>query len=581
MAPYDKAPETGTRNARPASRGAGAGALVGGALFVGLIAACALVISYNGVFRFAEYGGHEGSPLAHVFPVTYTLLLLMAFWVSYVLREAHPRDRVWVDLVLIPVLILVAAAAMVLGNLGLVETVHQGVANVIVAVAPLAALLVAFLLWMTVRAHIRRRRRATPPRPKPSADRATVLHGRAVSPSELDDTVPDDDHHLTTRLLDFGPAPARHDHGGTADEGVDDPRPRDRTPPPPEPDEAGEGVDSEFSEVVSVSPASPGPEPEPAEDSADDRPESVTAPLPRRTRTGANPIKRASAEVPVVPGAASPVDLRGSDSPRADRTDDGFEDDALPGDPANDEAETPPARVPGPGTRDDAWDAEPDAGQAVDAEPDAWDEEPTAPEAAPDAAETLGARPEPLRAGPGTGHREPEDSPIPDTALWEPPADDLGGDALTDYVPPEWTPPEDDGPSPFAEEAADTAPEPTPVLDHDTGPEVRAAFGVGSVPQGAAAPEPDPEFAPAADPEFEPVPDPEFVSEATEDSASDPEPEPGAVDPPTAPDRADAGRRPPLEKRPMVLKPRRSPMPDLTPGPPSGRVRSEPLPPGD
>ncbi|OLT28000.1 hypothetical protein BJF83_16320 [Nocardiopsis sp. CNR-923] len=111
MAPYDKAPETGTRNGRPASRGLGAGALVGGALFVGLIAVCALVISYAGVFRFAEYGGHEDSPLAHVFPVTYTLLLLMAFWVSYVLREAHPRDRAWVDLALIPVLIVVAAGA--------------------------------------------------------------------------------------------------------------------------------------------------------------------------------------------------------------------------------------------------------------------------------------------------------------------------------------------------------------------------------------------------------------------------------------------------------------------------------------
>uniref|UniRef100_UPI003EBC52C8 DUF2637 domain-containing protein n=1 Tax=Nocardiopsis synnemataformans TaxID=61305 RepID=UPI003EBC52C8 len=171
MAPYNNAPESGTRNGRPAAgRGAGAGALVGGGLFVGLIALCALVISYNGIFQFAEYGGHEGSLLAHVFPVTYTLLLMMACWVSYLLRGAPPRERLWVDLVLIPVLVLFAAAAMLMSSLELVERVHQGVANVIVAVAPLAALLVAFLLWMTLRAHTRRRRRARVARPRPADD---------------------------------------------------------------------------------------------------------------------------------------------------------------------------------------------------------------------------------------------------------------------------------------------------------------------------------------------------------------------------------------------------------------------------
>ncbi|WP_116245643.1 DUF2637 domain-containing protein [Nocardiopsis sp. FIRDI 009] len=556
MAPYDKAPETGTRNARPAGRGAGAGALVGGALFVGLIAVCALVISYHGVFRFAEYGGHRGSLLAHVFPVTYTLLLLMAFWVSYVLREAHPRDRVWVDLVLIPLLILVAATAMVLSNLGLVETVHQGVANVIVAIAPLAALLIAFLLWMTVRAHIRRRRRATPPRPRPSADRATVLHGRAVSPSELDDTAADDDH-LTTRLLDFGPAPARNSRDGS-----DGAPGRDRTPPPPEPDGSGD-EDPEFSEVLSVSPAAPEPEPE--EPSAADRPGPAPDPLPRRTRTGTNPIKRASAEVPVVPGAAAPpVDPRESDAP-----DDGFEDDIPTGDPVSDEAEPPSTTVRA---------AEPGihaTGVVPDVRDDARDREATAPEA-----DSPRPEPEPLRAEPEAGPHEPEDSPIPDTALWEPPADDPGGDALTDYVPPVWTPPEDAGPSPLAEEVAEADPEPTPVLDHDTGPDVRAAFRVGSVPPGAAAPEPDepdPEFAPDPDPEFPPEPAPDPVAEPE----SEPEPEPGAAEPPADPAPTDDGRRPPLAKRPMVLKPRRPPMPDLTAGPPSGRVRSEPLPPGD
>ncbi|MEV2274602.1 DUF2637 domain-containing protein [Nocardiopsis sp. NPDC049922] len=555
MAPYDKAPETGTRNGRPASRGPGAGALVGGALFVGVIAVCALVISYAGVFRFAEYGGHEGSPLAHVFPVTYTLLLLMAFWVSYVLREAHPRDRAWVDLALIPVLIAVAAGAMVLSNLGLVESVHQGVANVIVAVAPLAALLVAFLLWMTVRAHIRRRRRGAPVRPRPSADRATVLHGRAVAPSELDD-----DHHLTTRLLDFGPAPVRRGHGADAPE---DPFAPDTATRPLWRDEP-EADDDEGSEVVSVTPVASRPESTTA---------SVTAPLPRRTRTGANPIKRASTDVPVVPGAAAPVDPPGDeadDDGLAGDVEDGFEDEPLPGDPATDEADAPTAPV---------------AGEPREPEPEP---DPVAP-APPEQDTRAFDAPEPSA--------EPEDSPIPDTALWEPPADTPAEAALADYVPPVWTPPEDEDPEALAVADAPEADEaPTPVLDHDTGPEVRAAFGIGSVPPGAAAPGPEPEDRYQ---EPEPGPTDRFHDRDVEDDdtepvqntepppGEDPAPEPDAPhEPPSRPaaarpGTADADRRPPLEKRPMVLKPRRPPMPDPTPGPPSGRVRSEPLPPRD
>ncbi|OLT28001.1 hypothetical protein BJF83_16325 [Nocardiopsis sp. CNR-923] len=410
--------------------------------------------------------------------------------------------------------------------------------------APLAALLVAFLLWMTVRAHIRRRRRGAPVRPTPSADRATVLHGRAVEPSELDD-----DHHLTTRLLDFGPAPLRHDPGADA--------PETATRPP----WLDEDDEDEVSGVVSVTSVASRPV---------SAAEPAAGPLPKRTRTGANPIKRANTDVPVVPGAAAPVDPPAEGTDRDDRAsgfDDGFDDEPPPGDPATDEADAPTAPVA---------------------------EEPRGPAPGPGPVET-----EPLEPDPRSfDASEPEDAAIPDTALWEPPADAIAGGTVADYVPPEWTPPEDDEPPHPALEDAPEDEEPTPVLDHDAGPEVRAAFGIGSVPPRAATPEPvqriqdaeprdryrEPEpvtwfedgFLDDAEGAFAPETDPPPVQAAEHLAEAAPPPE--SAEPASRPVTE---RRTPLEKRPVVLRPRRPPMTDLTPGPPSGRVRSEPLPPGD
>ncbi|MBR8744711.1 hypothetical protein DSY14_23850, partial [Nocardiopsis sp. MG754419] len=207
---------------------------------------------------------------------------------------------------------------------------------------------------------------------------------------------------------------------------------------------------------------------------------------------------------------------------------------------------------------------------------------------------------------------DPVDAPATaETPLWEPPTDDAVTSALEDYVPPVWTPPEED----VSAESASAPPVETTTertgsiaglaLDHDTGPEVRAAFRWGSAPPGAARPASEPEHrpgsvesdregtAPAAvdtvertgavtevEPDREPADDvPATASPAggtTDTPAERSAPEPERVERTAPPTRR---RAEPLRKRPMVLKPPRPPMPDFASGPPSRRVRSEPLPP--
>ncbi|WP_306365752.1 DUF2637 domain-containing protein [Nocardiopsis sp. CC223A] len=652
MAPYNDSPGAGTRNGSPTGRGAGAGALAGGALFVGLIGLCALLISYNGVFRLAEYGHPRGGLLVHVFPVTYTLLLLMACWTSYLLRDAPPRRRAWVDLVLIPLLVLFAGAVMVLNNLGLIESIPQRVANVIVAVAPLVALLVALLLWMAARAHLRRKRRTGGPLPEPSDDRTTVLPARAVVYDEEPPTAEDDGRSLEERLMGLGLGPS--------------------ATPPAEPEEAGR-PDADGPEPVAAPEPAAARSEEAAPEPEDPEPEvSVpTLPLPRRGSGGGNPIKEAAENPPLVPIASEP-EPESEPEPAPVRApvstgpaDEGFEHDPLPGDPVTDEAEAPgTAPVPEPAVA---------GAPAQDGVPEAVEEE--APEEEP--------REE-------TPEEEPADTPAFGVS-WEPPEDDEDTWTRAEYVPPVWTPPEEDAP----EEPEEV---PAPALDHDTGPAVRAAFRIPDDPMAdsrsvlsddlsddrpvwsppAADPRPadtghgvpaatapsaadddlwpvtprirvsatgpttaeqagdDDPHPPTAEPvdtaeatpagEDEPLwPAPSRTARAGARSASDapaaedphtpedpddrvpatspaaPAPESGsgrtrqsgpgapAVPPGAARPREDdtdddaerttepLRRRPELEKRPMVLKPPRPPMPDFASGPPSRRVRSEPL----
>ncbi|MBR8744048.1 DUF2637 domain-containing protein, partial [Nocardiopsis sp. MG754419] len=461
MAPYNNAPETGTRDGRSADRGAGAGALVFGALFVGVIAVCTLFIAYEGIYRLAAIVHADSAlPLAHVFPVTFSLLVLMAFWVSYTLRAAPPRERLWIDIGLIPLLILSAAVPMVVtrtawfADLG--DTLPRGL-TVVVAVAPLAALLVAFLLWIAVRAHVRRRNAQARPRPKPSDDRTTVLRGVPGPRTESQEEAPEA---LKTRLLrlggESGPAEAedvrppgknvQKVEAGTphdGDEATEEPdraeeveKVEEETPSAggsaPEEREHRERSDRETPHTAEhhsagaseptddpEAPTEPVPlprdhhdepaatastgltedDPTAASDASDPGHSAPALGLPRRTRGGDNPIKRAAAEPPVVPGAATPapepaattdsgadapapesrittVEHRSEPSeasePSIDAADEGFAHEPEVGDPSSDEAEAPRlapvAAVP-----------EPEADPAAEAETTADADAPSTP----------------------------------------------------------------------------------------------------------------------------------------------------------------------------------------------------------
>lgn len=519
MAPYNDSPGTGTRNGSPAGRGTGVGALAGGALFVGLIGLCALVISYNGVFRLAEYGHPRGGLLVHVFPVTYTLLLLMACWTSYLMRDAPPGRRAWIDLVLIPLLVLFAAVVMVLNNLGLIEAIPQRVANVVVAVAPLLALLTALLLWMAVRAHLRSRRRSGGARPAPRSDRPTVLRARAVVHDEEPRTAgPDDGLSLEERLLGLGlgpteAGPAKPEDGRSASPGTDAPRAGER--PEPEP----VVVPVALSAVSAAPAAEEGDAREEEPERADrEEPEASvrTLALPRRGQGAGNPIKQAAENPPLVPIAPEPgPGSETDDGPEFEAgpaygpepvsapepvptgpVDEGFEHDPLPGDPVTDEAEAPvrEPEVHGAGEPAAAGEYAPAAGGGRAAPPAAAGTpdssgEPDLEEAAPEEAapDADGARAA-ADAPPATGPLPPDEGDDPDEASaqtpafgisWEPPEDD--GDTWTraEYVPPVWTPPEDD-------EAPEPQEETAPALDHDTGPTVRAAFRIPDDPMAAS-----------------------------------------------------------------------------------------------
>ncbi|MFE9243266.1 DUF2637 domain-containing protein [Nocardiopsis sp. NPDC006938] len=660
MAPFNNAPETGTRSGRTAGRGAGAGALVGGAAFVSVIALCALVIAYNGIYQFARIVHDEGGYLAHVFPVTFTLLVLMAFWVSYVLRAAPPGERLWVDVVLIPLLILAAAVPMVLHSSDMVDRIadrHEGIVQVVVAVAPLAALLVAFLLWMTVRAHVRRRNSGGRPRANPSDDRATVLRGRPrqrTAPAEEEET-----EALKNRLLRLGADEPDEAEGSAGSATRAAPLPsrtstlrrdggQDRERAEREDAERAEREDAERAEreeteraereraereradaAVSESGTARGASdvadradaptvPIPLEESgsahatgtSDDGedttdPSVPPLPLPRRARDSDNPIKRAAEEPPVVPVQPAPSELADADEDTdaigatpvpgearaAEATDiegdgvpdhladEGFEHDPPVADPSSDEAEAP---VPAPVDRE----PHPVSAVGTTAESSEGGASPTSL-----GGDTLELWPEGNASGALTEAEEPpgEDARTGvepgEPSLWEPPGEDAVPSRVAEYVPPVWTPPEDD--STVEPDAAPlvgrstTADDRTPVLDHDTGPSVRAAFRMGSVPPGAARPEPEPLPEPVPLPEPEPLPDDEPEPEPQPEGVPGPEvgaePEPERATVRTS--RPVPWSRGPVEKRPMVLKPKRPPMPDFASGPPSRRVRSEPLPP--
>ncbi|GAB3206886.1 hypothetical protein ACQEU5_10495 [Marinactinospora thermotolerans] len=302
---------------RPAERGSRSGSRVGAIALAGIavlvIAASAILLSYNGIYQIALQGNID-PPLAHVFPGVFTLLLLVAFWTTYLLRDAPRAQRIWVDL-LILLLILLAAAASALRSLD--YRLLEPVAVVVVAGAPWLALLIAFRLWLWIIAHLR---------------------GEIPARARVEDPVAEDPGHPVsweeepTRSMAHPGRSVRvappHEHTGPAGS---DPRDNDDTVPLPVVEEGPER---------DTAPSVDGDRTRPAPGGA-----RGTDDLPRRRPGGDNPIKRAADPVPApVPAPARDAGT----APPVDGVDDGFVPDPPIDDPAGDESYSEGSDAPAP-----------------------------------------------------------------------------------------------------------------------------------------------------------------------------------------------------------------------------------------
>ncbi|GAA3729611.1 DUF2637 domain-containing protein [Salinactinospora qingdaonensis] len=153
-------PSSESTGARPTPRNGGVQrrrtiALTG--LGVLVIAACAVVLSYTGIYQIAITGGITPG-LAHLYPAVFTLLLVFTFAATYLLRDAPRRRRTWIDALVLG-LISIAALASAMGSMD--YELAGPVAAVLVAVAPWGALLIAFRCWMWIVVHLREDRRSS------------------------------------------------------------------------------------------------------------------------------------------------------------------------------------------------------------------------------------------------------------------------------------------------------------------------------------------------------------------------------------------------------------------------------------
>lgn len=145
-----KPSSAGTGGAEPRQR-SGAAAITLTGFGVLIIAAFAVLLSYSGIYQVALQGNVDPR-YAHLYPAGFTLLLLMSFWTSYLLRSAPRRRRIWVDM-LILALILLAAGASVLQAMD--HHLAWRIAVVVTAAAPWLALLVAFRIFLWVLMYLR------------------------------------------------------------------------------------------------------------------------------------------------------------------------------------------------------------------------------------------------------------------------------------------------------------------------------------------------------------------------------------------------------------------------------------------
>ncbi|WP_046471225.1 hypothetical protein [Allosalinactinospora lopnorensis] len=345
-----------------------------------MIAACAVLLSYNGIYQIARQGDVDPK-YAHLYPGAFTLLLLIAFWTSYLLRDAPRSRRLGVDALILG-LILIAAFASALQPLGyqlLPET-----AVVVAAVAPWMALLVAFRLWLWVVSHLRgerpeaaRRPRSAPSADPDSVDTAPLPAESTPKPAEPEEPQPgppeereaapsapallwppkqDQPSHKesSVRVLEREEVEAHETDAADGDlqqaktsaSGSRAAAAEEPESPSPEPGDTGDTAPFPEPEPVLPDPA-PKPRPEAAETGAPaSEPEAAGEPhsappreeLPKRVpQPAANPIKKAAEPAKDSASAAEESDT-GQSGANTGQHEDGFVHDLPPDDPTSDEA---------------------------------------------------------------------------------------------------------------------------------------------------------------------------------------------------------------------------------------------------
>ncbi|QBI52203.1 DUF2637 domain-containing protein [Streptomonospora litoralis] len=641
----------------PPRSGSPVAAVLVTALGVLVIAACAVLLSYNGIYQVAVQGDIDGR-YAHLYPAGFTLLVLMALWTSYVLRTAPRSRRLWVDgLILALVALGAGASALQAGDRVLVPDV----ALVVAAVAPWVALLVAFRLFLWVVMHVRGEIPGTRPRSSREGRTERAEPDTEPAPPAVDrrqDTQPLGEVLQPETPADSGrgaePAPAFEPDG-------EDPRPARETEPadfrdpglhPPRPQPGERPTRPEHPAPAAPEPSGPGRgrrmgflgrrrgsaregsgdtaqpteqaetaagRPDTASDERDDSPTALLWPnasavsaggeAPRTAENGPRSADSAAAEARVTetgtePEGPAPDAAETPTAAERERPEPGSGADPevpppgaapaevsedTPGgtDPAPPERSVadagPAAQATAPETAVAGWDGEsgdhltgPET-YRTDAVPAAR-EEPTGDTPAPEApASTAAAADDTGSATPGAPAAAPEGEGGPA---------ERGAPEL-----PKRTPGAAENPIKRAAPAPPTA-EPASGDRHGGGDDHAAsATEAPAAPQAAEDTDGFVHDLPAGDPtsdEGEPAADapatgPAPVSAETENGDPAPAPLPSDAESHEPPRGLAYPAVPPIEKRPMVLKPRRSPRrgPASQPpeDPPSNRVRSEPTPP--
>ncbi|MDS1270232.1 hypothetical protein RIF23_07990 [Lipingzhangella sp. LS1_29] len=495
-----------TSSSAPATTAASRGSriLTGTLVLVGVLAlvACAMLLSYHGLLQLAVRG-NVGEPHAHAYPVLFTVLVLLSFGASYVLRDAPLRTRILADLAVL-LLLAVGAAASAVHTLEL--PISEQNLTLVVTAVPWAAVGLGFYLAVAVGSHLRAQRRSPTPQTRQAPD---ATGGSASTPS------------AAPPLRGFVRDATTEDSSGT--EATAAPRASAGKQNPADLDESQQSQEDGTSRE-----ATSGSEPEPSSGSPD-----------RETGLGLTPTVGAAADTP--PATADTADPPA----RGDSTDSGDSGDS------------------GDSTATDAPER--------DSSPEDRPEQTTRPGPEPDDHEP--------RADATVGHAAPTEQAAP-------------GDQLQDHA--EHTP-----------TAEDNEPQPTDgtAPDEDTSPSVRArprleapatlpqrtpgksAFPRRSPGPRSAAPDPP------ADRDTSTVQrDEGFVPEdQVDDPATDEDLAPVAGSPDDIPRPDAAGERhnttSAIPRRAVITRPgnrhsRESPSGPGT-APPSGRVRSGPVPPDD